>query len=346
MSDALMEEGWLAGNEHKRQHKHSMAGLPLGAISIEDEFLHAPAASGHYSATETNYYGFNIPERCLNGEIYFWYHPVLNMMSASIHIWTGFKSSTLACEYINDFHFLPFPKNGVADFTIDEINMRIQVLDPLKSIQIDFEDKARGVSLSYRQDAIMPPGVRPGGWHFTQAMKTTGELDLYGEKLKIDGYFSRDHSWGQERREAPMPLPPLTWMVGVFDQHFAFHALATDDPALKPEWAEAFPMIQTEDSLFWGYVWAEGELTPVSAVRKLTTREADGLSPRLIEMKLDDAKGRTFPIIGKVQARMPWQPWPNMNTIFCQTRWECNGKIGYGDSQDVQFNDFVRKFSR
>jgi hypothetical protein len=135
-------------------------------------------------------------------------------------------------------------------------------------------------------------------------------------------------------------------MVGVFGQDFAFHALAVDDPALKPEWASDFPSIKAGENLFWGYIWKDGELTPLTAARKLTTREADGLAPRLIEMELDDAKGRTFPIRGEVQARMPWQTWQNMNTFFCQTKWQTAGRVGYGDTQDVQFNEFTRRFAK
>lgn len=335
----------LAGT-YTTSKSHGLIGKPLGSVVAEDEFLHAPAASGHYSATETSYFGFNIPERKLNGEVYIWFHPVMKVMSASVYIWTGIKKSTLACEYVNHHHFLPFPANGSADYTIEALNLHIRVIEPLKSVQIEFEDKARGVRLSMRQDAIMPPGVRPGGFHFTQAMKVTGELDLYGEKMKIDGFFSRDHSWGQERREDPMPLPPLSWMVGVFDQDFAFHALALDDPALKPEWASAYPQIKAGENLFWGYIWKDAVLTPLTAARKLTTREADGLAPTLIEMELDDALGRTFAIRGEIEARMPWQTWQNMNTFFCQTRWQCDGRVGYGDTQDVQFNEFTRRFAK
>lgn len=339
------DKATLAGT-YSLSKSHGLIGKPLGTARPEDEFLHAPAASGHYSSTETSYFGFNIPERRVNGEIYMWFHPVLKMMSASVYIWTGMKKTTLACDYINHFHYLPFPANGIADYTIEALNLHIRVIEPLKSVQIDFEDKARGVKLTMRQDAIMPPGVRPGGFHITQAMKVTGELDLYGDRMKIDGYFSRDKSWSQERREDPMPMPPLSWMVGVFDQDFAFHALAFDDPALKPEWASAFPAIKPGENLMWGYVWNDGELTPLTDCRKLTTREADGLSPLAVEMEIKDAKGRIFPIRGDVQARMPWQTWQNMNTFFCQTRWQCEGKVGYGDTQDVQFNEFTRRFAR
>ncbi len=338
--------GTYSASHSGGSRSHGLLGLPLGTAVAADELLHAPAASGHYSATETSYFGFNIPARRLNGEIYLWFHPVLKVMSASVYIWTGIKSSTLACEYVNHFHYLPWPANNIADYTIEALNLHIRVLEPLRQIQIDFADQARGVSFSLLQTAIMPPGVRPGGHHFTQAMRVTGELTLYGERMLIDGYFSRDRSWGQERREDPMLLPALSWMVGVFDDSFAFHALALDDPALGPEWAKAFPHIKSGENLFWGYVWQDGELTPLVAARKLTRRDAGGLAPVSIDMELEDARGRRLALRGEVQARTPWQTWQNMNVFFCQTKWTTDGRVGYGDTQDVQFNEFTRRFSR
>lgn len=315
-------------------------------VSVEDEFLHPPAASGHYSASETSYFGFNIPDHAVNGEIYVWFHPALRSISASVYIWRGLKGSTLAGDYINHHHFLPWPEDGIADYRIEPLNLAIRVIDPLRSVEIAMDDRARGVAFSLRLDAIMPPCGRPGGHHFTQAMKTSGWLDLYGERMTIDGYFSRDRSWGSERRESPMAMPPLTWMVGVVDKDFAFHALAHDDPALSPEWAEAFPAVKPGGNLFWGYVWKDGELVPVTAARKRTIRDAGGLAPIRIEMVLDDAAGRSFDVTGDVAARLPWQTWQNMNTFFCQTRWTIDGRIGWGDTQDVQFNDFTRLFAR
>lgn len=141
-------------------------------------------------------------------------------------------------------------------------------------------------------------------------------------------------------------MPPLSWIVGVFDQDFAFHALAFDDPALQPERTGLFPQVKSGGHLFWGYIWKDGELTPVTAARKRTTRDADGLAPLGIEMELDDARGRSFAIRGDVQARMPWQTWQNMNTFFCLTQWQCAGRTGYGDIQDVQFNAFSHHFAR
>jgi len=325
--------------------KNPLAGAPLGRIVPEDEFLHAPAPSGHHSATETSYFGFNIPEHRLNGEIYVWFHPILKVISASVYIWRGLNVSTLECDYVNHYHFLPFPENGIADYTIPDIGLKIKVLEPLKSIHISFADPDRGVSFELRLDAIMPPGGRPNSKHFTQAMRTRGDLDLYGEKFKIDGYFSRDRSWGEERREVSRMMAPMSWMVGVWDDDFAIHVVASDSPDRNPDWSARYEM-EPGAELMWGYVFRDGSLFPVTKASKLTIREHDGISPRLILLDFEDAGGKSHSLRGEVWARMPWQTWQNMTTHFCLTRWQNERGVGWGDTQDIQMNDFVRHFAR
>lgn len=325
----------------------NLAGKPLYVCRPEDEFLHAPAPSGHYSATETSYYGFNIPEQNLNGEIYMWFHPVLGMCSASVYIWRGFKATTLSCEYVNHYHYLPMPKDGIADYRVsDDMDLRFKVIEPLKTVQVVFNDPDRGVSFDIVFNAIMPPAGRPDGFHYTQAMKTNGTLDLFGEKLTIDGYFSRDHSWSQERRETSRKAPPVAWMVGVFGDDLAFHAVGFDDPKSAPEVVERYPFYADMPTLGWGYIWSEGELVPLAEMKKSTVREADGLSPKSFELTLTDVRGRRFDITGVAENRMPWQTWQNMNVYFCLTRWTLNGRTGWGDTQDIQMNDFVHAFDR
>lgn len=323
----------------------SLAGQPLGTAVAADEFLHAPASSGHYSATETSYFGFNVPEHALNGEIYVWFHPVLRIMSASVYIWRGFHASTLSCDYVNHFHYLPFPEGGIADYAIEELGLRIRVIEPLQAVQIEFRDEPRDVRFSLLCRAIMPPAVRPGGFHFTQAVRTTGTLDLHGTRYTIDGWFSRDRSWGQERRETSRLIPPFTWMVGVVNDDFAFHVLAFDSADSGPEWQSRYPM-SGKDNLVWGYVRQGGETRPLVSARKSTRRAEDGLSPTAFSLVLQDTAGTSHEIQGDVHARMPWQTWQNMNVYFCLTRWQCAQGIGWGDAQDIQQNDFVHRFCR
>lgn len=317
----------------------------LGKVGPQDEFLHAPVATGHYSSTETSYFGFSIPEHLLGGEIYMWFHPILRVMSASVYIWRGIKTSTLACEYVNHFHYLPYPEGDIGDYAIEEIGLRIKVLEPLRSVQIEFEDALRHVRFSLRLDAIMAPAVPGGRNHFAQAMKTRGALDLDGEHYVIDGYFTRDRSWTQERREAARLIPPLDWMCGVFNDDFAFHAVGFDDPALKPEWADRYPDITSDTCLSWGYIHKDGRTAALRSLRKRTVREVGGTAPRQFEMELEDVEGRRLQLRGEVAARMPWQTWQNVNVFFNLTRWTCEGLTGWGDVHELQQNDYVRRFT-
>lgn len=324
----------------------SMAGKPFGVVEAHDELLHPVAADAGYATTETSYFGFNIPESAINGEIYVWFHPALRMMSASVYIWRGMKGTTLSCEYINHHHFLPFPEGDIDSFAIPQVGLRFKVIKPLKELEITCEDKARDMRFSLHLRGTIPPVGRPGGHHFTQPVKTDGELVLGGERYVIDGYFSRDRSWGEERHETARPFPPLTWMVGIFDDDFAFHALAFDERARSPEWVDAFTHPPEGGNLVWGYVQRDGEVFPVTRASKLTTRGADCLSPSSFDLEIDDAGGKTHAITGTVNARMPWQTWQNMNVYFCQTRWETAGQTGWGDAQDIQYNQFVNRFGK
>lgn len=323
----------------------SIASKPHGTVTTQDEFLHKPAPSGSYTATETSYFGFSIPEQRLNAEIYIWFHPVLKMMSGSIYIWRGMKTSTLSCEYVNDYRYLPFPEADIGDYQIREMGLKVKVLEPLKSIRIELADPEQDVSFDIQFDAIMPPGVRPGSFHFTQAMKTTGTLNLRGERFPVNSFFSRDRSWGQERSEKGLKIPPFSWSVGVLDETFAFHAMGFDSPELNPVWKGRYP-IEPGSNLSWGYIYRDGKTFPVTAMRQHTEYEADGLSPRTIELHLTDSGGEALELWGFVTARMPWQAWQQISAWMCQVRWETNRGTAWGELQEMQYSDFIRHFGR
>jgi len=322
-----------------------LAGQPFSTIEAQDEYLHAASATGHFAATETSYFGFSVPDACLNGEVYVWFHPRLQVMSASVYIWTGNRSSTLACEYVNHYHYLPFPSGDIDHYSIDPIGLEIRVVEPLKTIDLRFEDIERAVSFDLTLDAIMPPAGRPGGFHFTQAMKARGQLNLFGKTYEIDGFSSRDRSWGQDRHETARIGPPLDWMVGVFGKDLAFHVLSYEDPKRTPQWVSRYGADDNAKPFVWGYLHKEGRTLPVTSCSSIVAREADGLTPSKVQMLIEDSEGSSYEIKGNVNARMPWQTWQNMNVHFCQMRWECDGRVGWGDLQDIQNNDFVYNFS-
>ncbi|MEQ9450552.1 MAG: hypothetical protein RJQ07_03115 [Pseudomonadales bacterium] len=327
------------------ENASTFLGKSLGSVVPEDEFLHVPKTD-HYAESETFYYGFCIPEEQINAEIYIWFHPSLKSMSAGVLLWKGIKRTTSAAEYVNYFQFLPMPESGVGEFTVEAIGMSVKVVKPLESVFISLKDPDQDVSFQLTSTAIMPPAVRPDSCHFTQAMRTTGELTLYGERFAIDSFFSRDHSWGHTRTEQRRCTPPLSWTAGVINENLAFHSLAFDDPGLKPSWLDGYSGITSENNLVWGYLFRDGKTLPLKRASQLTHRDEDGISVSAVALRLVDIENNVLDLEGTVQARLPWNVWQNNLVVFGQIKWTCRDGVGYGDVMDNLFSDFPYRFMK
>jgi hypothetical protein len=324
---------------------HGLAGARFAPVLPEDEFLHPVPHGAGYALTETSYWGFCVPERDLMAEIYIWFHPVLRTMSAGILIFRGKRASSLASDFVHHHHFLPMPED-ISRYRIDAIGLEIEVIEPLRAIRMRCRDPERAVSFDVLFTAALPPIGRPNGKHLVQLMRTVGELDLYGEKIPIDGYFTRDRSWGAERHETPRDVPPLTWMTGNADGELAFHLVAFDDPALGPDWLGRFDEPLPGENLMWGFLRRNGRTSSISAARKLTHREADGVTPKSFDLEVVDEHGESLRMHGDITARAPWATWQNVVVHYGLTRWEIDGRVAWGDCQDIHYNRFVHEFSR
>lgn len=322
-----------------------LAGTTLGTVQPEDEYLHPVSEGAGYATTETSYWGFCVPERRLMCEIYLWFHPALKTMSAGILLFTGKRSSSLASDYVHHHHFLPMP-DQIAHYQVPQIGLDIEVIEPLKRIRIRHQDPDRAVSFDILCEAAMPPVGRPNGKHLIQVMKTTGTLDLYGEEIAVDNYFTRDRSWGAERFETPMDLPPITWMSGNAGPDLAFHLVAFDDPDCNPDWLGHYAAPEAGENLMWGFLQRKGKLHTLSAVRKLTHRAGDGTTPTGFSITLLPEGGEPLELEGSIHAQAPWATWQNVVVWYSLTRWEIDGREAWGDCQDIHYNRYVHEFHR
>jgi len=170
---------------------------------------------------------------------------------------------------------------------------------------------------------------------------------LRGREFQVDGTFSRDHSWSHERPEVRRRAPPTTWIVGIFGDDLAFHVVGTDELAGHPQWREWNPSLPERMPFGWGYLIEHGEIIQLSGLRnKLTVRDSDGVTPLAYRLEIGDVRGRWHAIEGTVKANCPFNWWPNMVTHMSLVEWRLNGRVGYGDAQDIQFNDWVFQYAR
>lgn len=75
--------------------------------------------------------------------------------------------------------------------------------------------------------------------------------------------------------------------------------------------------------------------------QKMCWRDPQILVPERFEIEMEDEDGNIDFLTGHVIASVPGFHWPNIATHLALVEWQWNGTIGYGESQDVQWNDYV-----
>lgn len=323
------------------EHKNESFAAPHPS----QDLLHpdACAAEPGYALTETQYFGFNLPEENIHGLAYLWYHPNLKTVTGGAFVWQGIKEHNLDCELFDFVTYMSDDclKNDLHDYQFDN-SYHVQTLEPMQRHRIRYDDPARGNHFDIHYEAIMPAMVQSSGQHFEQAMRTTGTLTLRGKQYPINGsYTVRDRSWGALRSEKHAPLPPMAWMTGIHGEDFVFGCTAFDTPELSPD---QYPGLGVPggQNVKGGWVSQNGELTPILSATKRTTRDPRTLIPQTVELDMVDDQGRHYPIKGTIVAAANWRTWHNFDSWICLARWEYEGKVFYGDLQECHWADFVR----
>jgi hypothetical protein len=320
-------------------------GPGFGAYDDRDEELHPEHREPHDSLTETWAYMFWMPRQRIGCIVYLWVHPNLKLLTGGLAVYQGHKPHHLASEIFDIRLFNaadPCIEARGRDIRLPN-SLRVQIREPFKSILIAYEDAARKNSVQLEFTAASPPIMRESRKHFDQIMNVKGALSLAGKRYKVDCWGSRDRSWGEPRPENPYPIPPYTWMTGRFPSGFMWNANGHDDPRRRPEWAKAFKVAE-RDVFKDGWVYRDGHAGRITQFSKLTKRDARTLRPLSHDIEFTDDQGRTYRIRGEVIASTPWGGWFNMNCYICATRWTFGREIGYGDTQEVSWGDYIRRF--
>jgi hypothetical protein len=313
----------------------------FGRVTDADELLHPEATIPGDTLTETWAYLWYIPEERIYSQIHIWVHPNLGVVTAGIGVWRGHKGSMISAELMDVPAFVSAAHLGDGRDMRFANSLHVEIIEPFRKIRITYDDPARGNALDLLVTDFSPPAMRGSENHFDQAVRNKGSVTLRGRRYEIDSLGMRDRSWGQLRTEAVVPAPPFTWMTGSFaGLDMSWHLAAFDDPARNPDWLGLFE-VKPQDLIHDSWLFRDGKLSRLKQASKITRRDPNTLRPVSHEIDFLDETGRPYHITGTITASLPWVGWPNMSCFLCLTEWQYEGEIGWGDTQEVQWNDFV-----
>lgn len=315
----------------------------FSTIVPADDLLHpqANARVSADSATETQYLGFSVPGERIHALCYLWHHPNLKVVTGGLYVFQGHKRYMSAAEMSDVRAFMRDTAlaNDLHSYRLDN-GYGVRVVEPLKRLKLTYDDSARDNHVDLDYEALAAPVLFGDGNHFEQPMRVRGSLTLRGRSYAVDCFNVRDRSWGKPRPEDNMPLPPLSWMTGVFNENFSFNCNVLDQYEENPELKGRFEMPR-EKTLNGGWVMRDGIPSRIVNAKKRVTREPISCLPLGIELEFSDESGRVTRMRGELQASCPWQVWPNMVFMVCQMRWECDGMVTYGECQEAYWNDYL-----
>jgi hypothetical protein len=343
---------------------HVGSAVAFSEIRPEDDYLHPVAPDAPFTSIETNLYGFNIPYEDIQCNIYLLWHPVLKTMSAHLFVYRGERilHHQLAADYFVEHQYLP-AVDDIRDYRLQmgTCAMRLKIDRPLDRILIEVDDPPRDFALRLNYEAALPPVGRPGGKHFTQLMKTRGELLLDAKRYPIDGFYVRDRSWGYQRPEQPERTPPYRWMTGWFgaDSGFVVAWLDTgliDGDEFGPHWNQRVDGPDGKGINKWesggptpglnlrsGWFAVNGEPRPVVRIDVRTQLALDSLVVKAIEMDIEDDRGEVHRVVGETASMIPKMYWQNLLVHMHCMRLRYDGRRGEGDLMDTYSNFHIRK---
>ena len=304
-------------------------------IRPEDDYFHE--RTDHPDWNESGWFGFNDPERELNGWVYMYHRPNMKYTVAGVAVWDPSGEYPWDCLFYDWNDTMPLaPDANMFDFQAVN-SFSAKCVEPLKKLEFGYGSE--GCELDLTWTAVREPqfsGQPPEGggeWgpdHFEQIGRMTGTVKLEslgGEELEINSFSMRDHTWG-ERRVTPK-LPRGDFPTGIASEDNAFVAtVAYTDPP------ETDPVDGATERIVTGWYLKDGEIAGMySGTRNVAERGEDG-RPKLVILEGKDELGRDLYAEGRCVNWLYWPGYPHFFQWWSLIRWEFDGVVGYGDLFD------------
>ena len=304
-------------------------------IRPEDDRLHRGSVDPYWN--ESAWFGFTAPERTLTGWVYFYHRPNMQYSVGGVALWDPSGENTWDCLYYDWGNPAALPADAeMFDFTLDN-GLSVRSAKPQESFALDF--RAEGCTLELNWDAIAPPqsaapigaGLPQGSdeWgkgHYNQPGRMRGTVQLPGERLDVDCFYARDHSWGP-RQYKTNPRGNFGSAVASEDSGFCVLAVSDQPPASDP-------CVRVDDPILFGWYLRDGVPSRLASARRMVTERGVDGRPLRVEVHGDDELGRELHAVGTCRNTLHWHGYGFMYMYWCYTEWEFDGQLVVGEEQD------------
>ncbi|GAC1623378.1 MAG: hypothetical protein NVS9B10_08330 [Nevskia sp.] len=319
-------------------------------IEARDADFHAPPANADFRWAETNFIPFNIPEAGISGAVYCVFRQKLGVVMSDVTIFDRISRHWEGQAYVDNQQHLPCPAK-LSDFSLPN-GLAIKVVEAPRHLRVDyvgiddtevhFDFRGLMVPQDINDPAQDPltrrkleqPGQPATAWdgafggHFELTGRAQGELILRGKRYAIDSLGTMDHSWGPR---AERDNTNAVWFQAHFGDDLVIHALCGLDPR-RPE---------AIGPLWHGYVLRNGTVRGLVSAQGRTDRQ--GMFVAGQEVHLADEDGRRYRMTGSAVNWGPWAPYPSVVYYQSLTRWNLDGRTGFGPYQEVVSRAFVAR---
>ena len=313
---------------------------------ITDADLHFHNAdSPSFDHAETLFLIFSVPEARISGNAYVLCRPNAGVCLSSIYVHQGIHANAWTVDYSDAPMHLKCP-DTMADFALSnglsvqgsngarDYRFRYEGTGGLCRFDLDFKglmepfnplDPVQNPMLDVFSGDLEASTGAGDSWtkgHYDLVGRITGTLELYGKRFDVSCVDGLDRSWGPR---AEWNSAPVSWMHLTFGDDLAFHLVVTLDVVNSQQIYTTFR---------FGYAVVDGESCAVIAA------EVKGESVGMLGMhrivRITDAKGRQWEMVGAAIAAAPWHTaYTSFISFQSLYRWTMGSRTGFSNVTDV-----------
>lgn len=325
---------------------------------ISDRDLHFHNAdSPAFDHAETLFLIFSVPEARISGNAYVLCRPNAGICLSSVYVHQGIHAAGWTVDYSDAPMHVKCPET-MADCTLSN-GLSVRGSNGARDYQVKYDGRDGlcrfDLTFTGLMDPFDPldPAQNPmleafagdteastgagDSWskgHYDLVGRIEGELELYGQRFPVSCVDGLDRSWGPR---AEWNSAPVSWMHITFGDDLAFHLVVTLDVVDGQ---------QVYTTFRFGYAVVDGESCAVMAAE--VEAESVGMLGMHRIVRIRDAKGREWEMVGAAIAAAPWHTaYTSFISFQSLYRWTMRDRFGFSNVTDViGTNTLSRRLSR